>query len=114
RSRPAATPAAAVGDCVASPARQGDRGEGGQEVPENGRGDRQRRVDAQRRAEEAAEVGLDERDRADGDQRQQLLPRVEAGDEGVELDEEVLEHERSYRGSGAGDGSTLLGAGAPQ
>src|SRR5699024_7334084 len=53
--------------------------------------------DAQRGAQEAAQVGLDEGDRADGDQGEQLLPGLEAGDEGVELDEEVLEHEMSFR-----------------
>ena len=46
-----------------------------------------------------------------GDQGEHLLPRLEVGDQCVELGEEVLEHEMSFRG---GDGSTLPGGAGSQ
>src|SRR5699024_11306532 len=70
-------------------------------------------MDAHQSAQEAAQVGLDERDGSDRNQCGHLLPGVEPGDEGGQLSEEVLEHEGPF-GTRMGAGGNGVEPGARQ
>src|SRR5690625_7021003 len=70
-------------------------------------------MDAHQSAQEAAQVGLDERDGSGRNQCEHLLPGVEPGDEGGQLSEEVLEHEGPF-GTRMGAGGNGVEPGARQ